>query len=201
MDITNETNSRNARLPITPKERSLLKTICIIPFLGLLIGCASGQLKTTEIENDEAIIIARAFIKNNGENINTKWNFLWNERLWGKNAVWVEKDGYVFMKLPKGKHFISLLQYNEYRKNIPDNYLTINLEPNKIYYIGDLTFNWNINKNDGANTGVLGAMSDAEKNENKIQVDLTDNYEKTVKEFNEKYGNSKPVEKQLIRIE
>lgn len=36
-------------------------------------------------------------------------------------------------------------------------------EHNKIYYIGDLTFNWNINKNDGANTGVLGAMSDAEK--------------------------------------
>lgn len=39
------------------------------------------------------------------------------------------------------------------------------------------------------------------KNENKIQVDLADNYEITVKEFNEKYGNSKPVEKQLIRIE
>ena len=37
----------------------------IIPFLGLLIGCASGQLKTAKIENDEAIIIARAFIKNN----------------------------------------------------------------------------------------------------------------------------------------
>jgi hypothetical protein len=39
----------------------------IIPFLGLLIGCASGQLKTAEIENDEAIIIARAFINNDGE--------------------------------------------------------------------------------------------------------------------------------------
>ena len=63
----------------------------IIPFLGLLIGCASGQLKTTEIENNEAIIIARVFINNNGEKINTKWNFLWNERLWGKNAVWVPK--------------------------------------------------------------------------------------------------------------
>jgi hypothetical protein len=64
-----------------------------------------------------------------------------------------------------------------------------------------LTFNWNINKNDVANTGVVGAVSDAGKNENKIQVDLIDNYENMVKEFNEKYGNSKPVEKQLIRIE
>ena len=44
-------------------------------------------------------------------------------------------------------------------------------------------------------------LNEFEKNENKIQVDLTDNYENTVKEFNEKYGNSKPVVKQLIRIE
>ena len=173
----------------------------MFPILGFLISCGSGQLKTTEMNKDEAIIIARAFINNNGENINTKWNFLWNERLWGDNAVWVEKDGYVFMKLPKGKNFISLLQYNEYQKNIPDHYLTVDLEPNKIYYIGDLTFNWNINKNDVAKTGVVGAVSDSEKNDNKIQVDLTDNYENMVNLFNEKYGNSKPVEKQLIRIE
>lgn len=119
----------------------------------------------------------------------------------GKNAVWIEKDGFVAMKLPKGKHFISLLQYNQYRKNIPDNYLSIELEPNKIYYIGDLTFNWNISTDDVANTGVVGAISDAKKNEPKIQVDLIDNYENTVKQFNQKYGNSKPVEKQLIRIE
>ena len=79
--------------------------------------------------------------------------------------------------------------------------MTVDLEPNKIYYIGDLTFNWNIDKNDVAKTGVIGAVSDAEKNKDKIQVDITDNYEKTVKEFNEKYGNSKPVEKQLIKIE
>lgn len=180
--------------------RNKLKFL-IIPFFGLLIGCASGQLKTTELKNDESIIIAKAFINNGGERIQTKWNFLWDERLWGKNAVWIEKDGFVAMKLPKGKHFISLLQYNQYRKNIPDNYLSIELEPNKIYYIGDLTFNWNISTDDVANTGVVGAISDAKKNEPKIQVDLIDNYENTVKQFNQKYGNSKPVEKQLIRIE
>lgn len=173
----------------------------IIPFLGLLIGCSSGQLKTTELKDDETIIVAKAFINNNGEKVQTKWNFLWDERLWGKNAIWVEKDGFISMKLAKGKHFISLLQYNQYRKNIPDNYLTVELEPNKIYYIGDITFNWNISNDDVANTGVIGALSDAEKNESKIQVELTDNYENTVKEFNEKYGNSKLVEKQLIRIE
>ena len=171
----------------------------IIFICGLLISCSSGQLKTTDVSNDEAIIVGRAFILNNGEKINKKWNFLWDERLWGKNAVWIEKDGYVFMKLPKGKHFISLLQYNEYRKNIPDNYLTVNLETNKIYYIGDLTFNWNISKGDISNTGIVGEVSDSEKKEDKIQVDVIDNYETTVNSFNEIYGNTKLVEKQLIK--
>lgn len=172
----------------------------IIPFLGLLIGCASGQLKTTEMKNDEAIIVARAFIDNGGEKISTKWNFLWDERLWGKNAIWVEKDGFISMKLPKGKHFISLLQYNQYGKSIPDNYLSVELEPNKIYYIGDFTFNWNISKEDVSTTGVVGAVKDAYKKTTKIKVDLIDNYETTVEEFNKKYGNSKAVEKQLIQI-
>lgn len=173
----------------------------IISFLGFLIGCSSGQLKTTELKDEEAIILARVFINNKGERIKTKWNFLWDERLWGKNAVWIESNGYVFMKLPKGKHFISLLQYNQYRKNIPDNYLSLDLEANKIYYIGDLTFNWDISKEDISRSGVIGAVSDAAKYEAKIQVDLIDNYENTVKEFNEKYGNSKIIEKQLIKIE
>lgn len=172
----------------------------IIPLLGFLIGCASGQLKALDIKKDEAIIVAKVFIYNNGKKINTKWNFLWNERLWGKNAVWVKKDGFVSMRLPKGRHFISLLQYNQYHKNIPDNYLSIELEPNKIYYIGDLTFNWDVSKNDVGNTGVIGAISDAKKNESKIQVALEDKYEVTVKEFNEKYGNTEPVEKLLIKI-
>jgi hypothetical protein len=180
--------------------KNKLKLI-LIPFLGILLGCASGQLKNTaELKNDEAIVIAKAFINNNGNQIQTKWNFMWNERLWGKNAVWIESDGFVAMKLPSGKHFISLLQYNQFRKNIPDNYLSIELEPNKIYYIGDLTFNWNISKEDITNTGVIGALSDADKNEDKIQVNLFDNYENVVKKFNEKYGNVKPIEKQLIRI-
>ena len=152
------------------------------------------------MKNDEAIIVARAFIDNGGEKISTKWNFLWDERLWGKNAIWVEKDGFISMKLPKGKHFISLLQHNQYGKSITDNYLSIELEPNKIYYIGDFSFNWNISKEDVSTTGVVGAVKDAYKKTNKIKVDLIDNYETTVEGFNKRYGNSKTVEKQLIQI-
>lgn len=179
----------------------LILRYLLVLLLVLFFGCSSGQIETTEMKNDEAIIVARAFVNNNGDTLNTKWNFLWNERLWGTNAIWVEKDGYVFMKLPKGKHFIALLQYNEYRKNIPDNYLTVDLEGNKIYYIGDFTFNWNINKNDVAKNGIAGAVSDSEKNEDKIAVDIFDNYEKMIAIFNKKFGNTKPIEKQLLKIQ
>ena len=50
------------------------------------------------------------------------------------------------MKMPVGKHFIALLQYNGFHKNIPDNYLTIDIKENKIYYIGDIVLNWTIDK-------------------------------------------------------
>jgi len=166
----------------------------------ILTGCGSGQLKTTEVSNDEAILVGRAFINNDGQLIEKKWNFLWNERLWGKNAVWVDDSGFVFMKIPQGKHFISLLQFNQYSKNIPDNHLSIDVEGGKIYYLGDITFNWNISDKDVASTGVARAVLDSKKKEPAIDVEVDDNYEETVKHFNEKFNNNRKVEKQIIKV-
>ncbi len=178
------------------------KPILTIVLIGIFLSnCGSGQIKTLETKSDEAIIIARAFINNDGVQVNTKWNFLWDERLWGKNAVWVKKDGYIFTKLPAGKHFITLLQYNQFRKNIPDNYLSINVEENKIYYIGDFTFDWNISRDDASKYGVAGAIADSKEDGIKISVHLEDNFEETTKYFNEKFKNDRPIEKQLMKIE
>lgn len=164
------------------------------------ISCGSGQLKTTEVEENEAIIVARTFIINEGEQTEKKWNFLWDERLWGKNAVWVEKDGFVSMKLPEGKHYIALLQYRQYTKNIPDDYLSIEVEGGKIYYIGDLRFHWDLSKKDVNALGLAGALANSQKKELQIEVDVKDNYEETVALFNQKYGNSQQVQKQLLKV-
>ena len=115
--------------------------------------------------------------------------------------MWVDNSGFVFMKIPEGKHFISLLHHNNYRKNVPDHFLSINVEGSKIYYIGDITFNWNISENDVAGTGIAGAILDSKKQEPAINVDVKDNFEETVKHFNEKFGNSRTIEKQLIKVQ
>ena len=121
--------------------------------------------------------MARTFIVNEGQQVEKKWNFLWDERLWGKNSVWVEKDGFVTMKLPEGQHFISLLQYRQYMKNMPDDYLKIYVERGKIYYIGDLTFHWNFSKDDAMQIGLAGAIVNSKMKEPAIEIDVKDNYE------------------------
>ena len=172
----------------------------LLLLLFLLAGCGTGQLKTLEVEPNEAIIIAKASIKNGDKIIDKRWNLLWDERLWGDHAVWVEEDGYIFMKIPEGKHFIALLQLDQHMKKIPDNYLTIEVERNKIYYIGDIVFNWKISIEDIASTGVAGTIADINKDAPKIKVDIVDGFEETTEFFNEKFKNSKPIEKRLIHI-
>lgn len=179
-----------------------MRSKCTFLILLALISlsCGSGQLKTTAVEETEAIIVARTFIVNEGKQAEKKWNFLWDERLWGKYAVWVEKDGFVSMKLPQGKHHIALLQYRQYTKNVPDNYLTIDVEGGKVYYIGDLTFHWDLSQKDVNALGLAGALVKSNEKESGIRVDIEDNYEETVALFNQKYGNTREVQKHLIKV-
>lgn len=107
------------------------------------------------------------------------------------------------MKVPVGKHFIALLQYNEFRKNIPDNYLTIDTKENKIYYIGDIVINWTIDpKKDGANLtgGVVGAVADSKETGDYLKVEVIDNYDETTKYFNSKFPGHQTIEKELMKI-
>ena len=48
----------------------------LVLLISILTSCGSGQLKTTEVASDEAIIVGRAFINNDGRLIKKKWNFL-----------------------------------------------------------------------------------------------------------------------------
>ena len=121
-------------------------TIWVIAFGFIITGCSTGRIASLNRKPNEAIIIAKIQIKNGDSYLNNKWNFLFDERLWAKWAVWPDEQNYIYMKVPVGKHFIALLQYKEFHKNIPDNYLTIDIKENKIYYIGDLVLNWTIDK-------------------------------------------------------
>ena len=183
-------------------------TILVIAFGLMISGCSMGRIASLDRKPNEAIIIAKIQIKNGDSYVNNKWNFLLDERLWAKWAVCPDEQNYIYMKVPVGKHFIALLQYNGFHKNIPDNYLTIDIKENKIYYIGDIVLNWTIDKGKDATNyyggGAIGALAgtiaDSKQPGEYIKVDIVDNYDETTKYFISKFPNSQPIEKELMKI-
>mgnify|MGYP000994325076 CR=1 FL=1 len=181
--------------------KKTLLTIFFILVSLFLFGCGTGRITTLDREENEAIIIANVQIINGNKSLDNKWNFLLDERLVGNLSVWPDEQNYIYMKVPIGKHFISLLQYYPYSRTLPDNYLSINIKENKIYYIGDIKFYWNIDENnDRIAGGLLGAISDSEKDGDSIKVEINDNYDNTVKYFNAKFLNNQNIEKELLLI-
>ena len=174
--------------------------VLLISMGFILNSCGTGRITSLEKKTDEAIIIAKVQIKNGEVYLDNKWNFLLDERLLAKWAVWPDDQHYIYMKVPLGKHFIALLQYNEFSKNIPDDYLTIDITESKIYYIGDITLHWNIDKKADIQNrnGVAGAIQDSKKAGAYISVDVIDNYDTAVKYFNSKFPNDATIEKTLL---
>jgi hypothetical protein len=185
-----------------------LWTILLIAFGFMMSGCSTGRITSLNLNPDEAIIIAKIQIKNGDSYLNNKWNFLLDERLWAKWAVWPDEQNFIYMKVPIGKHFIALVQYSSFRKNLPDNYLTIDIKENKIYYIGDIVLHWTIDKEKdvanynggGAVGGAATAISDSKIPGEYIKVDIIDNYDETTKYFTSKFPSSQLIEKELLKI-
>lgn len=179
-------------------------TILLIAFGFMVTGCSStGRITSLNTKPNEAIILAKIQIRNGDSFLDNKWNFLLDERLWAKWAAWPDEQNYIYMKVPLGKHFIALLQHKEFRLNIPDNYLSIDTQENKIYYIGDIVLNWTIDqKKDQANNlnGAMGAITDAKKSGEYIKVEINDNFNETTKYFNSKFQNNQPIEKELLKV-
>lgn len=183
-------------------------TILLIAFGFMLAGCGTGRIASLDRKPNEAIIIAKIQIKNGDSYLDNKWNFLLDERLLGKLAVWPDEQNYIYMKVPVGKHFIALLQYNNFFKNIPDNYLTIDIKENKIYYIGDIVLNWTIDKKKDARSyngggtigGITGAVASSKKTGEFINVDIADNYDEATKYFTSKFTESQLIEKELLKV-
>ena len=118
-----------------------------------------------------------------------------NERLWGKYAVWLDDSGYFYTKLPLGKNFIALLEYREGAglfKNIPDNSVSIDLSlPDVVHYIGDISFQWSPSAADKRmNGGAVGVIAEGRKKGAEIPVSITAS-PATVSYFRRKFPDNK----------
>jgi hypothetical protein len=116
--------------------------VCLL----LLAGCGTGRIASTETKPHEAIVFGRMTFEGNLPLTSSKVLVHFNERLWGKNVVCLDEEGYFYTKLPLGENDISLLEYRkdaDFFANLPRGYASVNLEEaDKIYYVGDITVEW-----------------------------------------------------------
>ena len=185
-------------------------SILAIVFVFITPNCSAAvRIKNLDRKPNEAIIVAKIQIKNGDSFLNNKWSLLLNERLWAKWCAKPDDQSYIYIKVPLGKHFIALLQTNDgYHKNIPNDYLSIDIKENKIYYIGDIVLYWPIDKKTdrvnynggGALGGAIGAIKESKKIGEYLKADVTDNYNETTAYFNSKFPNSELIQKELMKI-
>ena len=159
------------------------------------LGCGTGRIITTETKTNETIVFGKLTIESSKALKNNKILMHFNERMWAKNAVWLDENGYFYMKMPVGKNFIALLEYRVgmgYYKNIPDNFVTINVPlTDKVYYIGDINFTWTPTDDDQRNGGgAMGAIKEAKKEGEKILI-TTKESETTINYFKQKFPDNK----------
>jgi len=178
-----------------------LTKLILIFMIILIAGCSSVKLSNLELESSEAIIIGNMKIINNQEIYTKKWNLLFDERLTGKYGIFPDKEGYVFMKLPLGKHFISLLSAYPNNINLPDNYISITLNESGIYYIGDITFYWDISNGYTASGGLAGVISDSKNTGLAIKIDIENNCESTSQVFNDRFQNINKIKSNIMQLD
>ncbi|MDR1583290.1 MAG: hypothetical protein LBS55_08550, partial [Prevotellaceae bacterium] len=167
-------------------------------FLAILImatSCGTGRIVTTETKTNETIVFGKLNVISENPLENKKLLMHFNERLWAKNAVWLDEQGYFYMKMPLGKNFIALLEYrdgNGYYKNIPDNYLSIDvLSTENVYCIGDINITWTPDKSDKRKSGgVAGVVGESKKEGEKLPV-IVEKSDATIDYFKQKFPNNK----------
>ncbi|GGG09236.1 hypothetical protein [Pontibacter amylolyticus] len=183
------------------------RIVYILLFFAL-VSCSTGRIASTSgTKPSETIVFGKLSIDSTRPLDNKKILMHFNDRLWGKHSVWLDESGYFYTKLPLGSNFLALIEYRDnigFYKNLPENYISINLPAaDKIYYIGDITIDWTpVNLTDTRrNGGVAGVLAEAEKKGEYLPVSI-ENSERTINFFHQKFpDNTKEVLTELVRID
>jgi hypothetical protein len=120
--------------------------------LGLIVlfacGCASNKLTRLEdLSQNEAVAIAKFRVLHNGKDVTKGGAVLFNAPATGipKYDYMIGEDGYVFAKLPVGENSINYILHPDRitQHRFPSPELSFHLKEGRaIYYIGDITFDW-----------------------------------------------------------
>lgn len=141
-------------------KRAALFLFCIL----VLAGCSvNKQLATLDHSPQEAIVAGKLTVYYNGKNVTEKTTILFNEIMWGTYSYHPDSTGYLITKLPLGRSYFSRIAYNPFHNNLPKDLAAFEMTSNdSIYYIGDLTINWQGSKSKmpAGMFGLVGALAD-----------------------------------------
>jgi hypothetical protein len=174
----------------------------IIILTIILIGCAnSGRLVSLETKNNECIVVGRLNVLYNDIDVTTKTTILFNEMMWGKYPYKADNTGLIITKLPLGQNYISRIVYRNFHINVGKGYATFKItDSSKIYYIGDITIQWNGDKYKLLPGGALFSLIDQASSDGGMKLTVEDNYAECINDFKKYYNSTNHVIKSLINI-
>jgi hypothetical protein len=168
----------------------------------MFLGCKTGRISTLEKNPDEAILFGKVTFMSNGEVFTRKHAILFDEIWWGTYAVFPDDSNYIYTKVPVGKHFIARVESYPDNTNFPETFLTFETNKSGIYYIGDITIDWDNISSFKLLGGLLGSATDAMKGKVQLPVHIVDNFEETTKYITKKifYQTNLTIEKSIVKI-
>lgn len=151
------------------------------------------QLTTLDHSSEEAIVAGKITVYYNGKNVTEKTILLFNEVMWGTYSYRPDSTGYLVTKLPIGRCHFSRITYYPFHNNIAKDLASFELtNSDSIYYIGDLTINWQGKKSKmpaGAMFGLVGALADEMSSDGNFEFYAENNYDSFQEYFKTNFNN------------
>jgi hypothetical protein len=154
-----------------------------IIFSVILTACSTGRIDSLVRKPNEAIIIANVNIINNHYNETSNSVLMFDETSMGTFHVKPDGKSFIYMKLPIGKYNLSRIEIGNRSINLPKYYTNFEIRESKLYYIGDILTELELNVNVGSAFGLIGALAYEGRTVTLPPVKVYDNYINAVSYF------------------
>ena len=163
-------------------------------------SCSTGRLTpTTVIAENETVFIGKFKILERGENVTLNSKIMFDENKKEMYKFVFEENGYLYMKIPVGKHFIKTIWFRGYIVNLPDNYASIEVNNhNSVYYIGNIEID--VDRQAKFGQGVVGTIILLNGEGIKLPITVEDNPQEIKDFYTKTFGNDKEIVTNLLTI-
>jgi hypothetical protein len=194
--------SQNVKQLSTAKNmRNLISAILVL----MTFACGTERTVTTDTKPKSTIVFGKLIIEPGEALINSKTLIHSSEQRRGTSSVWLDKNGFFYMKLPLGTSFISLIESQKEMGFIltkTDSFISIIVPSlDNVYYIGDISFTWTPSRTDQRQSEeALGVVIKGNKRGEYFIVSVKET-DSTLDYFSQKFpNNKKPIVKQLATV-